>query len=85
MDYNDDNQINYTEFLAATIDHERLKDQDTIKGLFNQFDLDNDGQIDKEELVKVFSKFGKNISIEEIDIIMKTHSNDNELIDFEGF
>jgi Ca2+-binding EF-hand superfamily protein len=43
MDYNQDNQINYTEFLAATVDPERLKDENTIHGLFNQFDLDNDG------------------------------------------
>lgn len=47
MDYNNDDAINYTEFLAATVDPKTLEDEATLEGLFNQFDLDNDGKIDK--------------------------------------
>lgn len=78
VDYNNDNEINYTEFLAATINPNILSEEKTIEGLFNQFDLDNDGVINKEELVLVFSKFGQEITTEEINIIMKQHDYDNQ-------
>ena len=71
IDYNDNQQIEYTEFIAATLDEKVLQDHDTLKGLFNQFDLANDGHIEREELIKTFSKFGRNITIKEVDAMLK--------------
>lgn len=86
LDYNQNHEIDYSEFIAATIDPELLNDEQTLRGLFNQFDLDNDGTIDRDELVKTFSKFGKNITVEEIDIILQEHDKDrNGNIQFEEF
>ena len=86
IDYNENQQIEYTEFVAATLDKDVLKNKETLKGLFNQFDLDNDGSIDKMELLKSFSKFGRDITVTEIDAILKQHGRkDTNQIDFENF
>ena len=63
VDYNDNSEIEYTEFIAATLDNNVLNNEQTLQGLFNLFDIDNDGHIDKEELVQTFSKFGKHITL----------------------
>ena len=86
IDYNENSQIEYTEFVAATLDKDVLENEDTLRGLFNLFDLDNDGSIDKMELVKAFSKFGRDITIAEIDAILKTHDLKGiGQIDFDSF
>ena len=73
VDYNLTGEIEYTEFIAATLDKDVMNDEDTLQGLFNLFDINNDGSIDKEELVQTFSKFGKHITLKEIDTILKEH------------
>ena len=86
IDLNENNQIDYSEFIAATLDGDVLKHKKVLEGLFNQFDLDNDGKIDKDELVKTFSKFGKEITSEEIDTIIKQHDpTGNGEIDMHAF
>jgi calcium-dependent protein kinase len=45
--------IDYTEFLAATIDRRSYMREDVCWTAFNVFDLDKDGQITVEELQKV--------------------------------
>ena len=51
IDYNDNNEIEHTEFIAATISDSVFQNEKVLEGLFFQFDLDNDGMINKEELV----------------------------------
>ena len=86
IDGNDNQQIEYTEFLAATLDEDILQKEEVLKGVFNLFDLDNNGAIDKEELVKVFSKFGKEITKKEIQIILEMHDpHHKDQIDFHHF
>ena len=76
VDFNDDNKIYYSEFIAATLDPEILKNDVIIEGLFNQFDIDNNGSISKNEIVKSFSKFGKTITVSEINTIFNEHDTD---------
>ena len=40
IDYNKNNQINYTEFLVATIDVESVLKEENVQQLFNIFDTD---------------------------------------------
>lgn len=51
IDYSKDDVINYSEFLAATVDPKILKDETRIRGVFNLFDIDNTGTIDAAELI----------------------------------
>lgn len=44
--------------------------KDKIRALFNTFDVDGTGEITKENIKKAFSKFGREITDEEIDTIM---------------
>jgi len=44
-------EINYTEFLAATIDANIFMREDYLKTAFNMFDKDGSGKIDNEEVV----------------------------------
>ena len=51
IDFSKDDIINYTEFLAATVDPKILQDETRIRGVFNLFDIDNTGYIDAPELI----------------------------------
>ena len=44
-------EINYTEFLAATIDQTVFLRDDYLKTAFKMFDKDGSGKIDNEEVV----------------------------------
>merc|ERR1712190_152668 len=55
MDCNGSGQIDYTEFLAAGIDRAMYLDEDICYSAFRVFDVDGDGKITGEELVKVLS------------------------------
>ena len=60
-----------------------LLDQNAYCG---PFDVDNQGQISKENLKVAFSKFGKNVTEEELDEIMKIHDLDGGgTVDLEEF
>ena len=44
-------EINYTEFLAATIDANIFMREDYLRTAFNMFDKDGSGKIDNEEVI----------------------------------
>lgn len=48
--------IDYTEFIAATVDKKRVMQEDACWQAFRMFDLDNSGRIDKTELSKVLDQ-----------------------------
>ena len=45
LDYNGDGSINYTEFLAATVDYEKLITEDKLRSVFSVFDTESKGVI----------------------------------------
>ena len=54
--------------------------------MFRTFDIDNQGQISRENFKVAFSKFGKNVSEDELDEIMKIHDLDGGgTVDLEEF
>ena len=65
--------INYSEFLSATIDINSILTQQKMQALFRTFDIDNTGQISPENIRIAFTKFGKEVTDEEIAEIMKEH------------
>ena len=46
-------EINYTEFIAATIDQHIFMRDDYLKTAFAMFDKDNSGKIDNEEVLEL--------------------------------
>lgn len=45
IDFADNKRINYSEFLAATINVKDYLDDNRLEAIFNQFDIDNSGKI----------------------------------------
>lgn len=56
LDSDNDGKVDYNEFLQATIDAQSNLNQVTIKEMFNMFDIDKDGTIDRNELQQIFCK-----------------------------
>ena len=54
MDTNNDGQICYSEFQAATANRISLINKDNIQVVFKYFDIDGDGVITKDELKRTF-------------------------------
>jgi len=51
MDVDKDGKIDYTEFLAAVVNHEKLLNEDTLKAVFQVLDIDNSHEISLQELI----------------------------------
>lgn len=66
LDHNKNNEVNYTEFLSATLDLEKILTPEKINQLFNCFDLNVDGEIKMKEIQTAFTKFGKELSDEDL-------------------
>jgi Ca2+-binding EF-hand superfamily protein len=76
IDYMDNQKINYSEFLAATINTAEFLTDQKLLAIFKTFDFDNTGEITTQNLKDAFSKFGKEISDQEVKIIMQQHDAD---------
>ena len=53
-DTNGDGHVDYSEFLTAAFDKQKLISEPNLVKAFQIFDIDGDGQISPEELQKVF-------------------------------
>lgn len=58
VDFFDHHKINYSEFLAATIDVSKINDEHMLKAIFNQFDTDSDGVISPDNIISAMEKIG---------------------------
>jgi Ca2+-binding EF-hand superfamily protein len=76
LDYNQNDMINYTEFIAATINTASFLTEEKLAAIFKTFDLDDTGQITATNIKDAFSKFGKEVSDEEVKQIMLAHDLD---------
>ena len=66
MDYHQNKRINYSEFLAATIDVRNFLTESRLKAVFNQFDTDTSGKITQENIVLAMQKLGKEMDPNEV-------------------
>jgi calcium-dependent protein kinase len=86
IDFAGNKKINYSEFLAATIEAEKFLTEDKLMAIFNAFDVDKTGFITAKNIKDAFSKFGKKISDKDIQVIMDQHDIDGgKSIDFDEF
>ena len=73
MDYHGNKMINYSEFLAATIDIRNFLTESRLKAVFHQFDTDSSGKITKENIYLAMQKLGREVPMEEIEKIISKH------------
>ena len=86
LDADGNKMINYSEFLAATIQIKTILTHQRLEALFSQFDVEGNNQLTKENIVDVMRKFGKEISAEEIEEILKKHDTSHDgIIQFDEF
>ena len=62
LDYARNGKINFTEFLAATIDVKKFLTDERLEALFSTFDIYNKGVITTQDIRIAFSKFGREVS-----------------------
>ena len=59
LDSNGDGLINYSEFLAATVDRKKALTMQNLQFAFHHFDVDGQGYITEQDLAEVFHREGK--------------------------
>jgi len=86
LDYQGNQKINYSEFIAATIKTKEILTHEKLQAIFWQFDTDRTGFITKENIVTGFKKLGRKISAQELDEIMKVHdTTKDDKLSFDEF
>jgi len=87
VDDNGNGEIDFNEFVVLM--HSTPKSDkkiDELREAFKVFDLNNDGKISADELQLVLSKYGENVTKEDIELIMSTVDLDgNGTIDYDEF
>ena len=73
MDYHGNMKINYSEFLAATIDVKLFLTDSKLKAIFQQFDTDNSGFVTAENIKLAMQKLGKQMSLTEVEQMIDQH------------
>ena len=64
-------EINYSEFIAATLQTKIEVSEEHLWQLFEHFDSDKTGFISEENLAEVMSQAGKTLTSEEIKAMIK--------------
>lgn len=80
VDHARNDKINYSEFIAATLDIKKIleEDEQVLFAIFNSFDVDRSGFITPENLRIAFSKYSRDITEDEIGAIMAKHDESGE-------
>ena len=58
MDYDGNGKINYSEFLAATIDTKKFLTESKLKSVFSIFNTDGKDDISANDMMVAFYKLG---------------------------
>lgn len=66
LDVNQDNDINYDEFVSALYDSKKINEQMNIDYIFHHIDSDQSGQINAEELKTFLAE--NDVSYLEVDV-----------------
>lgn len=71
LDFNNSGKINYSEFMAATVDKKIALTNANLLFAFNYFDTENKGYITKKDLTEVFRRQGKFLSDDDLTRIIR--------------
>ena len=70
IDFNHDGEINYSEFLAVTIDRRKAITESNLTFAFHHFDVGNTGYITEQDLEECFRREGKHLTHEELQAML---------------
>ena len=84
VDTDKNNKIDYTEFLAATLEKKTYLKEERLYETFCMLDNDNDGKITKEELMNVL-KLESTDDKYVTDLIKSADANNDGVIDYKEF
>lgn len=82
IDLNGNGVIDYSEFVTATADYQKLCTENNLRQAFNKFDLDGNGEITFDELKEVI---GSDEEDTIKDIIKQVDKNGDGQINFDEF
>jgi len=82
VDCDGSGEIDYTEFLAATLEKKQHIDEGACWSAFNLFDLNRDGKIDSHELKQLLDKTSTRSAVE---LVREADVNNDGFIDFQEF
>ena len=86
IDYYGNHKINYSEFIAATLDAKSFLTKEKLWILFKHFDTDNSGVITEANIKEALSHSGKEISDKEVKKMIKEHDTlKNGTLSFKEF
>lgn len=71
IDHDNTGVINYTEFLAATLDMRTALNKERLWHAFKHFDPTGDGKITRDDLLQVFRRRGEPMDESEIDSMLQ--------------
>ena len=75
LDMDNNGMVQYTEFIASTIEAQSKIEEERIAEAFDQLDEDNSGKISKQELL---SFLGNDARVEEVDEMLTEWDEDND-------
>jgi Ca2+-binding EF-hand superfamily protein len=58
VDTDKNGKINYTEFIASTLEDHLLSSKENLRNVFNMLDKDGNGYVDKNEVRSILSQHG---------------------------
>ena len=86
VDYYGNKQINYSDFLSATINIRVYMTEQKLQAIFKQFDTDNSGYITHENIFFAMQKLGQDMNQEQIANIIQQHDTEGDgKLSFEEF
>lgn len=86
IDDNGNKQINYSEFIAATLNARKYLNESRLLLIFKEFDIDDTGFITMDSLKKAFEKLEKPLSNSDIKKILDAHDDSKDgKISFDEF
>ena len=86
MDMDGNGELDYEEFIAATLSTAKMENDDNLARAFAYFDKDNSGYISREEVVKVIADFGLDGEFGDVNEFMEAaDTNKDGKIDYDGF
>ena len=86
MDMDGNGELDYEEFIAATLSTAKMENDDNLARAFAYFDKDNSGYISREEVVKVIADFGLEFMEGDVNEFMEAaDTNKDGKIDYDEF
>lgn len=84
VDQDESGDIDYNEFITATMNKQILLSKDRLRVAFAAFDIDNNGSITAEELKSVLGRWGEDCRVW-MQMIEEVDKNGDGVIDLKEF